>query len=606
MGPSDQNLRGRSRDAGTAKRQSGGRQIQAGRRLWVRSMAIAALGLATGIPGVRSTSIPDSPDPSARPCIPGATGPMPEVANHLLMVAAWVGEPSLGMNELLNQLGPQFLAYFSPTSWPEIHERARLARVPVMMYHDIRADKQVFFDVTPEEFRTHLELIKTNGLTPISLDQLITHLRTGLPLPEKPILLSFDDGYLGHYDYVFPLLQQYGYPGVFSVYTEKLNQGKGRPGVTWAQLQEMAAHPLITIAAHSVTHPSDLRELSDAQLQQEVVSSKQELEAKLGLAIPYFTYPEGKYDDRVAKVVQEAGFLAALTMDDLNEDFASQSVNLLGVMRIGQSRIAEMVPQAWGGPELPKWSGGFDFGAPVQRLETTIDQTPFIFIGGGKPITIHANSRYQVPEIIAGTEAIAAVDGGFFSLEYLDSNVMIGPVFSQNTGRFIPGNRSENPRLKGRPLVLISPQAVQFIPFDPEKHNSLEGVQAEMPQVTDAFVGAAWLVKGSQPQPAQAFGNLFDFDAARHRAFWGINQAGQPKIGVSVEPIDSISLGEALVKAGFRDAVMLDSGASTSLAYQGASLVGYIPRPVPHVVALVPPEASRNNACILADAESNP
>ncbi|HEY9806669.1 MAG TPA: phosphodiester glycosidase family protein, partial [Candidatus Obscuribacterales bacterium] len=137
-------------------------------------------------------------------------------------------------------------------------------------------------------------------------------------------------------------------------------------------------------------------------------------------------------------------------------------------------------------------------------------------------------------------------------------------------------------------------------PFDPDKHNSLAGVQAELPGVTDAFVAAAWLVKDSQPQPASTFGSLFDFDAVRHRAFWGINQAGQPTIGVSVEPIDSVSLGIALAKAGFRDAVMLDSGASTSLAYKGESLVGYVPRPVPHVVALVPSDADVKAACTLA------
>ncbi|OCY14623.1 MAG: hypothetical protein BEV12_18445 [Microcystis aeruginosa CACIAM 03] len=50
-----------------------------------------------------------------------------------------------------------------------------------------------------------------------------------------------------------------------------------------------------------------------------------------------------------------------------------------------------------------------------------------------------------------------------------------------------------------------------------------------------------------------------------------------------------MALGELLVQAGFREAVMLDSGASTSLAYQGQSQVHYTPRPVPHVVALFPP-----------------
>jgi exopolysaccharide biosynthesis protein len=141
---------------------------------------------------------------------------------------------------------------------------------------------------------------------------------------------------------------------------------------------------------------------------------------------------------------------------------------------------------------------------------------------------------------------------------------------------------------------------VKFIPFDPAKHNTLSGIQAEMPNLTDAFVAAAVLVKNSQPQPSSAFGNLFDFEASRHRAFWGINQAGQPTIGVSAEPIGSVELGEALAKVGFRDAVMLDSGASTSLAYKGESLVGYTPRPVPHVVGLIPPVSDGDPACVVA------
>ena len=63
-------------------------------------------------------------------------------------------------------------------------------------------------------------------------------------------------------------------------------------------------------------------------------------------------------------------------------------------------------------------------------------------------------------------------------------------------------------------------------------------------------------------------------------------------IGVSKNPVDSIKLGEILQQLGFREAVMLDSGASTSLAYEGESLVGYIPRPVPHVVVLLPSVSS--------------
>jgi biofilm PGA synthesis lipoprotein PgaB len=457
------------------------------------------------------------------------------------------------------------------------------------MYHDVLPEKQVFFDVTAAELAADFQLIRAHGLTPISLDQLALHLKTGLPLPTRPIVLSFDDGYQGHYDTVYPLLRAYGYPAVFSVFSDKVD-GKivGRSTLTWAQLEEMAADPLVTITAHSITHPRDLRNLTDQALRQEVQGSKQRLEEKLGIEIRHFTYPEGKHDLRVMAAVAAAGYETALAMDDHDEGFAGESENMLAIARFGQSRLGDVIDQAWGGPPLPQGNGQFDFAAPIQLIRPTVDEVPLSLVFGGQPLTIHADSRYQVSEIIEGTAAIAAVDGGFFSMKSLDSNVMIGPVLSQHTGEFVPGNASENPRLNGRPLALIGPDRVEFIPFDANRHNTLTGIQTHLPDVTDAFVGAAWLVRDGQPQPAQSFGTLFDFDAERHRAFWGINQAGQPVVGVTNARIDSVSLGETLSELGLRDAIMVDSGASTSLAYRGESLVQYEPRPVPHVVALFP------------------
>ncbi len=525
-----------------------------------------------------------------------------KVVGSWVKAANWVEKPGMSMGRLIQKFGPQMMAYLNSSPWPDINHQARLARVPVIMYHDILPQKEVFFDITPEEFEQHLRLIHDNGLTPISLDQLVTHLRTGLPLPEKPILLTFDDGYESAYKYVYPLLKQYGYPAAFSIYTLNVGNNTGRDHVTWDQLREMTANPLVTISAHSVTHPQDVTVLSDDKLRMEVTESKRIIESKLGIPIRYFTYPEGKYDARVEKFVQEAGYLAALTMNDLEDRFAGQSKNLLAIDRIGQSKLQDAIAEAWGGPKLPSWSGGFDFATPIKVTKVTIDKNRLIVVSGGRPITIHANSRYQVPQIIAGTNAVAAVDGGFFSLHYLNSNEMIGPVFSQNENKFIPGLKYENMRSTGRPLVLISLQAVRFIPFDPTKHNTLEGIQAEMPNVTDAFIAAAWLVKDSQPQPASHFGNLVDFKIARNRAFWGINQEGQPMIGVTLNSVDAISLGASLAKAGLRDAVMVDSGASSSLAYKGKSLmahlVGYELRPVPHVVALVAPPSANDSAQI--------
>ncbi|MFN5815983.1 MAG: phosphodiester glycosidase family protein, partial [Pseudanabaena sp.] len=213
---------------------------------------------------------------------------------------------------------------------------------------------------------------------------------------------------------------------------------------------------------------------------------------------------------------------------------------------------------------------------------------------GGRAVTAHADKRAQVAEILAITpNAIAAVDGGFFSLERIDGNTMIGPVmsqFSSNAGVFKIGNKGENPLLNGRPLVLISPSAVKFIPFNAAKHNSLEAVKAELSDVTDAFVAAGWLVRDGKPQSAESFGKLYGFDASRDRAFWGIDRSGRPVIGVTMEMIDSVGLGKILAKAGLQDVVMLDSGASAALAYRGKSVMAYEPRPVPHIVALLPPD----------------
>lgn len=271
------------------------------------------------------------------------------------------------------------------------------------------------------------------------------------------------------------------------------------------------------------------------------------------------------------------------------------------------SKLDMGITQIWEGIVLPLLNPGFNFTTPIKLTETTIDQIPLILIKGGKPITIHADSRYQLPELLAksGTNAVAAVDGTFFSLKYLTSNVMIGPVLNQVNNQFIPGNNSENQKLTGRPLVLIGLQAVRYIPFNPAQHNTLAGIQAEMPDVTDAFVAGAWLVKNRQPASQESFNGLYGADVARHRAFWGINQLGEPTIGVSTQPVDSTNLGQILVKAGFRDAVMLDSGASTSLAYKGESLVGYVPRPVPHAVALIPPTSVTNFSCFLVFNKTN-
>lgn len=502
---------------------------------------------------------------------------------------AWGTQVNQSSQSQISQWVAHFSAQLGSVRWPQIHERAQLARVPVVMYHDVLLEKEVFFDITPARLNEDFRAIRAQNLTPISLDQLVAHLRTGTPLPEKPVVLTFDDGYSGHYDYVYQLAKYYNYPVAFSIFTDKVDGNiVGRSTLTWEQVEEMAQNPLVTIVSHSVTHPRDLRELSDEDLRYELETAKARLEERLGVPIDYFTYPEGNHDERVVEAAETAGYQAGLIMDNISGQFAGDSKDLLTIERFGESRFYEVIASAWGGPPLPGFRPELNFAAPIQRLDIEIEDISMTLISGGRPITIHADSRYPLNEIVAQSDAVAAVDGTFFSLEFLDSNTMIGPVLSQNTGKFIPGDEGDIYKLKDRPLVLMSPEEVRFLSFDPAQHNTLAGIQNEMPNVTDAFVGAGWLVREQEPQSAATFKNLFAHEDHRFRAFWGINTAGQPVVGATHAQIDSVGLGKLLLKAGFHNAVMLDSGASTSLVYRGESLIGFESRTVPHAVALVP------------------
>jgi poly-beta-1,6-N-acetyl-D-glucosamine N-deacetylase len=218
----------------------------------------------------------------------------------------------------------------------------------------------------------------------------------------------------------------------------------------------------------------------------------------------------------------------------------------------------------------------------------TLNRVQFIFASGGKIVTVYASQPSQVVKTVNQNNLVAGVDGTFFGMNDPESSQIIGPVLSnKNIRGFIAGTPQDIIRIKGRPLVLIRSDSVKFLPFNPELHNTLSGVTSELPNVTDVFVAGGWLVKKGKPQTATSFGNLYKANEPRRRAFWGLNAQSRPTLGISTTNIGVVKLGELLAKEGWKEAVMLDSGQSTSLAYKGKSLVNYTPRPVPHVVGLV-------------------
>lgn len=207
---------------------------------------------------------------------------------------------------------------FTPTSTPgpTPDGMLRIAHVPILMYHYISApppDADPYrqdLSVPPERFESHLRYLQKQGYTSISLSDLVYHLTQGTPLPSKPIILTFDDGYVDQYTNAFPLLRQYGFHAAFFVITDFVTEG--RPGyMTWDQLKELVAAGM-EIGSHSRNHP-DLRGQPLDYLVWQALGSKETIEYYLGITPRFVAYPSGRYDEQTIAVFHSAHFWAGLT-----------------------------------------------------------------------------------------------------------------------------------------------------------------------------------------------------------------------------------------------------------------------------------------------------
>lgn len=193
----------------------------------------------------------------------------------------------------------------------------REARVPILMYHYVSEppaganDIRRGLSITPATFENHLRLLKTNGYHTISLHQLMLHLTRGEPLPEKPIVLTFDDGYRDNYENAFPLLQKYGYTATFFLITNFIDEG--RPAyLTWDQVKELAQAGN-EVGAHSRDHP-DLRGRGTDFLVWQILGSKEAIQNGAGITPRFFSYPSGKYDADTIAILASAHYWGAVTV----------------------------------------------------------------------------------------------------------------------------------------------------------------------------------------------------------------------------------------------------------------------------------------------------
>jgi peptidoglycan/xylan/chitin deacetylase (PgdA/CDA1 family) len=207
-----------------------------------------------------------------------------------------------------------------PTATPGIvptpDGNARTAYVPVLMYHYISvppANADIYridLSVTPDRFAAHLDAMQQAGYTTISLYTLLDHLTLGTPLPEKPVVLTFDDGYIDHYINAFPLLRDRGMTATFFIVTDFIHDK--RPGyVTWDMVREMYAGGM-SIEAHGRNHVSLANKDNDYLIWQ-ALGSYESIQIEIGVRPRFISYPAGEYDQATIDIFRSADYWAGFT-----------------------------------------------------------------------------------------------------------------------------------------------------------------------------------------------------------------------------------------------------------------------------------------------------
>jgi len=198
------------------------------------------------------------------------------------------------------------------------------ARLPILMYHNVGPLRERFdryLTISPRMFERQLQWLSQHRYTPIRTSDWIAHLRDGKALPDKPILLTFDDAYSDISEFGLPLLIKYGFTGTVFVVTDQiggtnkwdLHLGLSeQPLMSESQIREWADKG-IEFGAHTKTH-ADLTLVTSEQVAEEMQGSRQRLENLLGAPVPSLAYPYGYYNAEVAEIARRH-FDLALTCD---------------------------------------------------------------------------------------------------------------------------------------------------------------------------------------------------------------------------------------------------------------------------------------------------
>jgi len=190
-----------------------------------------------------------------------------------------------------------------PTSKPFSQE------IPILMYHSIALNSKNNLLVPPAQFSAQIKHLQKAGYQTISFKTLAENWQAGKPLPPKPILLTFDDGYKDNYTTAYPILKTIKFQATIFVISNFVGDDNH---ISWKQIQEMLNSGLIEIGSHTKSH-FDLTIISPKKRHEEIFDSRNIISKYTGKPVIAFAYPAGKYNYAVVKDTGVAGYKFAVT-----------------------------------------------------------------------------------------------------------------------------------------------------------------------------------------------------------------------------------------------------------------------------------------------------
>ena len=244
------------------------------------------------------------------------------------------------------------------TSAPIITDTRQEVELPVLMYHGITEDisKVTDYTILSTDLEKDLIWLRDNGYTSISAKQLIDYVEKGTPLPSKPILITFDDGYANNYTLAFPLLKKYNSKAVISVIgmesdisSKSINKDTGSTYLSWGEISTMAESDLIEFGNHTYAlHfnnggrkgadklAGETQEAYAKVLSEDLSLNQEKINNATGQLPLVFVWPYGAYpmDGSANDILKELGFKISLTSYQVKNVIKQGDPNsLLGLKR---------------------------------------------------------------------------------------------------------------------------------------------------------------------------------------------------------------------------------------------------------------------------------